>query len=337
MVEEARLERLDTGLAAVTDGWFVVNIRDAPWVTNEVRGAACIFESDEAPFPDIGFTLAVLQPGQSGGRYHREANQEDFLVLHGACLLLIEGEERPLKAWDFVHCPPDTEHAFVGAGEGPCAIFMSGARKGWPDDMGVVYPRSEVALRHGAGVETETTSPAERMPRSPSGSSGRRMTGTDCPGRKRRDPRSFDSVSSTETAARNGGEMKGKIVHMEIPAGDTQRAMKFWGELAGWKFKYYGDGDEGAPEYNMFEGEPGGGIYPTDGDKGILVYFETDDIDAELGRIREPAATPRTRCPCRAWAGSRMPRTPRATSSPSGRATRTHRCPKAWARSRLLR
>ena len=102
----------------------------------------------------------MLQPGQPGGRYHREANQEDFLVLAGECLLLIEGEERPLATWDFVHCPPHTEHGFVGAGEGPCVIFMTGARKGWPE-KGIVYPRSEVARRHGAGVERETTSPAE--------------------------------------------------------------------------------------------------------------------------------------------------------------------------------
>jgi uncharacterized cupin superfamily protein len=160
MVHEARLERQDAGLTAVTDGWFVVGIRDAAWVTNEALGAACIFEGDEAPFADVGFTLAVIQPGQASGMYHREENQEDFLVLAGQCLLLIEGEERALGAWDFVHCPPDTEHAFVGAGDGPCVIFMTGARKGWPD-KGVVYPRSELALHHGAGVEVETTKPAE--------------------------------------------------------------------------------------------------------------------------------------------------------------------------------
>jgi quercetin dioxygenase-like cupin family protein len=159
-VEEARLEQLDAGLTPVTDGWFVVNVRDAAWVTNEALGAACIFEGDVF-FPQLGYTIAVLQPGQSGGRYHREANQEDFLVLAGECLLLIEGEERPLKAWDFVHCPPDTEHAFVGAGDGPCVIFMTGSREGWPENKGVVYPRSELALRHGAGVETETTVSAE--------------------------------------------------------------------------------------------------------------------------------------------------------------------------------
>jgi uncharacterized cupin superfamily protein len=160
MVEEARLEHLEAGLTPVSDGWFVVSIPDAAWVTNEALGAACIFEGDEAPFSDVGFTLAVLQPGQAGGRYHREANQEDFLVLAGECVLLIEGEERPLEAWDFVHCPPHTEHGFVGAGDGPRVIFMTGARKGWPE-KGIVYPRSELALRHGAGVEAETSVPAE--------------------------------------------------------------------------------------------------------------------------------------------------------------------------------
>jgi uncharacterized cupin superfamily protein len=161
MVDEARMEQLETGLAPVSDGWFVVNIPEGPWVTNEVRGDACIFESDDATFADVGFTLCVIHPGQVPGMYHREANQENFLVLAGECLLLIEGEERRLRAWDFVHCPADTEHAFVGAGDGPCVIFMTGARKGWPDAKGIVYPRSELALRHGAGVEQETTVSAE--------------------------------------------------------------------------------------------------------------------------------------------------------------------------------
>ena len=160
MVEEARLERLEAGLTPVTDGWFVVNVRDGAWVTNEAMGDAFIVEGDDVSFPDIGFTLAVIRPGQPSGMYHREANQEDFLVLAGECILLIEGEERPLKAWDFVHCPPGTEHIFVGAGDGPCVIFMVGARTGWPE-KGILYPRSEAALRRGAGVETETTVPAE--------------------------------------------------------------------------------------------------------------------------------------------------------------------------------
>ena len=100
----------------------------------------------------------MLQPGQSGGRYHREDDQEDFLVLQGECVALIEGEERRMKAWDFVHCPGGTEHGFVGAGEGPCVIFMSGSRS---HPRSVVYPRNELALGLGVGVEQETREPKE--------------------------------------------------------------------------------------------------------------------------------------------------------------------------------
>jgi hypothetical protein len=85
--------------------------------------------------------------------YHRESNQEDFLVLAGEAIAIVEGEERPLKAWDFLHCPPGTNHIIVGAGDGPCLVFMTGARL---VEKEVVYPRSEVALRHGAGVEADT-------------------------------------------------------------------------------------------------------------------------------------------------------------------------------------
>jgi len=152
-MEEARLEQRDEGLTAVTDGWFVLNVRDGPWVQNEVLGAAAIFEGEEAPFQQLGFTLGVLQPGQSGGMYHRESNQEDFLVLAGEALAIVEGEERPLKAWDFLHCPPGTDHIIVGAGDGPCLVVMNGARM---VEKEVLYPRSEVALRHGVGVEEDT-------------------------------------------------------------------------------------------------------------------------------------------------------------------------------------
>jgi uncharacterized cupin superfamily protein len=157
-VDEARLEERDEGLTPVSDGWFVVNVRDAAWVRSDAFGAACIIEGNEPLFSEIGYTLGVIQPGKPSGMYHREANQEDFLVLSGECLLVVEGEERPLRAGDFVHCPPGTEHIFVGAGDGPCVIFMAGARAHRGD---IVYPRSEAALRHGAGVETETTKPRE--------------------------------------------------------------------------------------------------------------------------------------------------------------------------------
>jgi uncharacterized cupin superfamily protein len=155
MIDEAVLEERPAGLTPVTPGWFVVDMRKAAWLTNETFGAACVFEGDAAPFPQLGYTIAVLQPGQPSGMYHSETCQEDFLVLQGECLLLVEGEERPLKAWDFVHCPPGTDHIFVGAGDGPCAILCVGART---EGHGIRYPVSEMALRHGAGVSEEATS-----------------------------------------------------------------------------------------------------------------------------------------------------------------------------------
>jgi len=158
MVEEARLAQNVSGLAPATEGWFVVNVRDAAWHTDEVFGAACIFEGPEARFADLGINLRVLRPGQPAALYHAESNQEDFLVLSGECLLLVEGEERMLRAWDFVHCPPNTKYVFIGAGDAPCVILMTSTRK---QDRTIVYPDSELACGHGAGVETETNSPAE--------------------------------------------------------------------------------------------------------------------------------------------------------------------------------
>ncbi|HSC91243.1 MAG TPA: cupin domain-containing protein [Gaiellaceae bacterium] len=158
MVAEARLEQTESGLAPATEGWFVLNVADATWLRNDAFGACAVFEGDGPEVPDIGYTLGVLQPGRPSGLYHRESNQEDFLVLAGECVLLVEGEERRLRAWDFVHCPPGTEHIFVGAGDGPCVVFMIGGRT---REHAIVYPRSELALAHGAGVETETPVPSE--------------------------------------------------------------------------------------------------------------------------------------------------------------------------------
>ncbi len=152
------MEQTPAGLVAATEGWFVVNVRDAAWVTGEHFGDACIFEGEAVAFGQIGYTLAVLAPGQPSGIYHHESNQEDFLVLSGECLLLAEGEERRLQAWDFVHCPPGTEHIFVGAGDGPCVIFMAGART---EPRATVYLADPLAQRHGAGVAADTTSSDE--------------------------------------------------------------------------------------------------------------------------------------------------------------------------------
>jgi uncharacterized cupin superfamily protein len=155
VVPEARLKSTEGGLAPEGDGWFVVNAREAKWLDGEF-GAYTRFEGDKR-FPQLGFNIGVLAPGQPSCMYHGEDEQEDFLVLAGECLLLIEGEERRLRQWDFVHCPPWTEHVFVGAGDGPCALLAVGTRSA----SGVIYPRSEVALRHRAGVEQETSEPGE--------------------------------------------------------------------------------------------------------------------------------------------------------------------------------
>ena len=157
---EARLEDAGSGLAPVTEGWFVVNVRDAEWFTSETRGAACWFANEygDSPveFPQFGINVTVLEPGQSGV-YHAESNQEAFLVLGGECRLLVEGEERRLRAWDFFHSPPWTEHAFVGSGDSPCVILMVGAHVG-PEAR---YPVSELAARYGASVEKETSDPEQ--------------------------------------------------------------------------------------------------------------------------------------------------------------------------------
>jgi uncharacterized cupin superfamily protein len=93
--------------------------------------------------------------------YHWEADQEDFLVLAGEALLVVEGQERPLRRWDFVHCPPETKHVIVGAGDGQCLVLAIGARDRsvGPDWGG--YTADEVARRHGASVERDTTKPKE--------------------------------------------------------------------------------------------------------------------------------------------------------------------------------
>ena len=157
-MNEARLEDSGSGLAPTSDGWFVVNARDAEWLTSDTFGSGCMFESRDAWFAQVGINLSVLEPGQPNCLYHSESLQEAFLVLSGACRLLVEGEERLLEPWDFFHCPAGTEHVFVGAGDGPCVILMVGARS---EDEQLLYPVSELAGRYGASAETETPDPKQ--------------------------------------------------------------------------------------------------------------------------------------------------------------------------------
>jgi uncharacterized cupin superfamily protein len=156
VVQESALERTEFGLVPKGEGWFVVNAKEGRWLEHEAFGSGTVFEGDPK-FKELGINISVVEPGQPLCMYHREDAQEDFLVLFGEGLLLIEDEERPLKTWDFVHCPPWTNHVIVGAGSGPCGILAVGTRA--RDD--IVYPVSEVARRHGAGVEKETPDPKE--------------------------------------------------------------------------------------------------------------------------------------------------------------------------------
>jgi uncharacterized cupin superfamily protein len=161
MVPESKLERTEHGLAPTGDGWYVLNMRDAEWRHADGRGAVCVvsddFEGWRRESDQLGVNPFVLVPGEATSIYHWEADQEGFLVVSGEAVLIVEGEERSLRAWDFVHCPPHTKHVIVGAGNGPCLVIAVGARAhdGQPDSLG--FTVDEVAKRHGASVEEDTT------------------------------------------------------------------------------------------------------------------------------------------------------------------------------------
>jgi uncharacterized cupin superfamily protein len=173
MVAEARLESTEDGLVPVGEGWFVLNAREARWWDRKGRGVLCEFEGygleDALDFTQLGINITILGPGEPMGMYHRENDQEDFLVLSGEALLIVEGEERPLRPWDLTHCPAGTEHTIVGAGDAPCVIVAVGARTLSAGPDWGAYTVDEAALRHGAGVEQETTDRDEAYARFPDG------------------------------------------------------------------------------------------------------------------------------------------------------------------------
>jgi len=160
MVPESKLEKTEHGLVPKGEGWFVLNMRDAVWRHVDGRGAVCVVGDDfegERQFEQLGVNPFVLRPGEPMAMYHWEADQEAFLVVSGEAVLIIEGEERQLRAWDLVHCPANTKHVIIGAGSGPCVVIAVGARErsDRPDSLG--FTVDEVAKRHGASVEEDTT------------------------------------------------------------------------------------------------------------------------------------------------------------------------------------
>jgi uncharacterized cupin superfamily protein len=167
VVPESGLEATEHGLVATGTGWFVLNARDAPWYERDGRGFYCEFEGFDgrADFSQFGINLTVLRRGEPMAMYHWEADQEDFLVIAGEALLIVEGEERPLRQWDLVHCPPGTEHVIIGAGATPCVLVAVGARdRSTGPDWGA-YTVDDAALHHNAGVEHETTEPDQAYAR----------------------------------------------------------------------------------------------------------------------------------------------------------------------------
>jgi uncharacterized cupin superfamily protein len=171
VVPESELVATENGLVPKGQGWFVLNAREAQWWARKGRGVLCEFEGagfeGAADFIQLGVNLTILGPGEPMSMYHQEADQEDFLVLAGEALAIVEGEERPLRRWDFLHCPPGTNHVIIGAGEGPCLVLAVGARdRSTGPDWGA-YTVDAAAQRHGAGVERETTDAAEAYARFP--------------------------------------------------------------------------------------------------------------------------------------------------------------------------
>jgi uncharacterized cupin superfamily protein len=145
------------GKVGAMDEPFVMNVAAAPALRHPRRATVIEFEDDGSPWPDTGVNIQIMQPGQPNCRYHSEPVQEDFLVLHGECIVILDGVERSLRQWDLLHCPAGIEHVFVGAGAGPCAVLMIGSRR----QDAAHYPVNELAAKYDASAASETDEPAE--------------------------------------------------------------------------------------------------------------------------------------------------------------------------------
>jgi uncharacterized cupin superfamily protein len=159
-MHEATIEQRTTGRLPADDGWFILNLAEIGWETVEGgrSGTWCVFASPSAPSAALGIGVHVLEPGDAPGYYHAESGQEGFLVLSGECVAIVEGEERRMGPWDYLHCPPGTAHITVGAGDRPCAILMVGVRSA---DRSIRYLVDAAAARHGHSVPEETRSREE--------------------------------------------------------------------------------------------------------------------------------------------------------------------------------
>ncbi len=167
-MHEAAIEDTPEGRVPAGEGWFILGLQELAWAAVPGGGTWCVFQAPSAPSPSLGIGVHVLGPGETPGMYHAESEQEGFLVLSGECLAIVEGQERRMGPWDYLHCPPGTAHILVGAGKGPCAILMVGTRSPATTTR---YLPEPAAARHGAAVARATTSSgeayAERPPIAP--------------------------------------------------------------------------------------------------------------------------------------------------------------------------
>lgn len=164
MVPEAPAVKTDEGVVPGSPGWFVINAREARWRRRPGRGYSLPLsgwsdEECETHFAQLGVNLIVLGPGEPMSMYHWEADAEGFFVLSGAPVLVIEGEERPLRQYDYVHCPPTADHVIVGAGDGPSAILAMSSREFMATPEWGGYSIGEAAAKHGATPAQVTTDP----------------------------------------------------------------------------------------------------------------------------------------------------------------------------------
>ncbi len=168
MVPEAPLEDTGGGFAPTGEGWFVVNAREAQWCDRGPRGHVCRFEgAGDLQFEQLGIHIFVLGPGEPMSMYHWEADQEDFLVLSGEALLIVEGEERPLRRGTSCTLPPGSTTSSSGRARGNRSSWRSARARGPRGGELGRLPLHEAAVRHDASAERETTDPQEAYARFP--------------------------------------------------------------------------------------------------------------------------------------------------------------------------
>ena len=80
-------------------------------------------------------------------------------MLAGTGTAVIEGEQRELRRWDFVHCPAGAQHVIVAAGDEPLVVLCVGARTESTGPNWGAYTVDETAVGLNAGVEQETNDP----------------------------------------------------------------------------------------------------------------------------------------------------------------------------------